>query len=91
MGKTPCTHAICEGCPAACCRNQIVFVMQNDSVPDELTQPHGWMSKVRVMRHNPDGSCIALVDDRCSIYDRRPDVCRRFAPGGRACERMRMK
>jgi len=25
---------------------------------------------------NPDGSCMHLVDNKCSIYDTRPLVCR---------------
>jgi Fe-S-cluster containining protein len=26
---------------------------------------------------------------RCTIYERRPDACRRFEPGSRGCRRMR--
>jgi Fe-S-cluster containining protein len=38
--------------------------------------------------------CVALrgrVGTRvcCAIYERRPGACRRFAPGSRACLRMR--
>lgn len=41
------------------------------------------------MLKNPDGSCIALVDNRCSIYALRPEVCRAFQPGSRMCEKAR--
>lgn len=26
--------------------------------------------------HNGDGICVNLVDNMCSIYDERPDICR---------------
>lgn len=27
---------------------------------------------------NPDGDCVYLLSDGCSIYNRRPDQCKRF-------------
>ena len=29
-----------------------------------------------ILPHKKDGSCIHLVDNKCSIYDSRPDICR---------------
>ncbi len=31
-----------------------------------------------LLSQNKDGSCIYLKDKRCSIHDRRPEVCRKF-------------
>ncbi len=33
-----------------------------------------------ILEHSPAGECIFLgkVDRRCTVYDKRPDVCRRF-------------
>jgi len=45
--------------------------------------------------HTGDGIiCVALrgrIGTRvsCAIYERRPDACRRFKPGSRACRRLR--
>jgi len=29
-----------------------------------------------VLPITPDGSCAYLVNNKCSIYDKRPDICR---------------
>ena len=32
----------------------------------------------RILKHKPDGSCIYLGDNGCTIHDRAPVVCREF-------------
>lgn len=67
----------CNGC-TACCRSRSTMA---DLQPDELTlfpeavmdSEVGW-----VLPQRPDGSCVHLIDDRCSIYERRPLACRIF-------------
>lgn len=44
----------------------------------------------RIMARSRSGSCVALRGEvgkscGCSIYDRRPNVCREYEPGGRDC------
>ncbi len=34
----------------------------------------------------PDGSCVLLVDDRCTFYNARPAQCRDFPYGWRVAE-----
>lgn len=67
-----------------CCRLTVV-VMPDDAVPRALVtrDAHG----IEVMARGEDGWCIALDPLRmcCSIYEQRPDVCRRFAQGGGYC------
>ena len=41
------------------------------------------------MRVTADGTCVALVDGRCSIYENRPAACRVFAIGSESCNRFR--
>jgi uncharacterized protein len=47
---------------------------------------------MRIERSNGVGRCAALVADRasgrfsCSVYERRPDVCRGLIEGEGACE-----
>jgi Fe-S-cluster containining protein len=43
------------------------------------------------MARDPEGWCVAMDATRmcCSIYDARPEVCRRFEMGGPYCEAVR--
>lgn len=36
-----------------------------------------------------NGHCIALKDGKCSIYEKRPVVCREFQVGSSCCENIR--
>ncbi len=35
-------------------------------------------SGANILKQNPDGSCIYLKDNQCSIHKNRPKVCREF-------------
>lgn len=74
----------CSACDAVCCR-LTVLVMPEDDVPRHLVDrdAHG----LEVMAKDEDGWCAAIDPSRmcCSIYDRRPGVCRVFAMGGADC------
>ncbi len=64
---------------------------EDDQVPEYLTEedPHGaW-----VMSRLDDGWCVALDRRtmRCSIYSRRPMVCREYEEGGDDCRIEREK
>ena len=74
----------CANCEACCCHlNAMLF---NDTeVPDDLTvtNAHGERSMARM----EDGWCVAL--DRktmlCTIYEKRPWICREFEMGEDEC------
>ena len=74
----------CSACDAVCCRLTVVL-MPEDRVPRHLVErnDHG----VEVMAHNEDGWCVAVdpLRMRCSIYDERPAICRKFAMGSEYC------
>ena len=74
----------CNTCEAVCCR-LTVYVMVGDVVPAWLTvhDEHG----MEQMERSDDGWCVALDRNtmRCTIYDSRPGVCRKFAMGGPYC------
>jgi uncharacterized protein len=74
----------CATCRAACCRLE-VMLMGGDDVPAELTLQDPWGGWV--MRRLEDGWCAALDREtmRCSIYERRPDICREYAVGESEC------
>lgn len=66
--------------------------MGDDDVPEEMTMEDAWGGWV--MRRREDGWCTAL-DRRtmlCTIYARRPWICRDYAMGDSDClvERARL-
>jgi Fe-S-cluster containining protein len=74
----------CDTCEAVCCR-LTVLLMPDDAVPSWLTahDEHG----LEQMARGDDGWCVALdrYSMRCTIYEQRPGVCRKFAMGGPYC------
>lgn len=74
----------CAACDACCCRLE-VLLMGDDNVPIRLTAEDEWGGTV--MRRLDDGWCAALDRNtmRCTIYERRPDVCRVFEMGAEGC------
>lgn len=70
----------CNGC-TACCRDQIVVLIEDDGDPAQWrTVPlEGAKDEsVRQLEMKPDGACTYLGEHGCTIYDRRPAMCRTF-------------
>lgn len=40
----------------------------------------------RIMKADSNNRCIALRNGSCSIYDRRPKICRLFQVGSECCK-----
>lgn len=80
--------ADCGRCDAVCCRLTVVL-QPGDAIAEHLTTrtPEG----LHVMARDADGWCVAVdgAHMRCSIYEGRPDVCRRFSMGGPYCDAVR--
>ncbi|MGA9394722.1 MAG: YkgJ family cysteine cluster protein [Azonexus sp.] len=74
----------CASCAACCCQLE-VMLMGADDIPSRFTGEDAWGGSV--MRRLDDGWCAALDRDtmRCTIYERRPGVCRDFATGASDC------
>ena len=74
----------CSACDAVCCRLTVV-VMPEDIVPRHLVERTA--QGLDVMAHDEDGWCVAIDHTRmcCSIYDERPEICRKFAMGSAYC------
>ena len=74
----------CSTCKANCCRLEVMLITDT-GVPDRYIELDNWggMSMARL----DDGWCAAL--DRltmlCSIYDKRPLICRELEMGGYEC------
>ena len=87
------SNPACEGCPALCCHDLVMPILkprtrddveelkwklQYDTVSVFIANRR-WSLQVK-------GRCIYLTDENlCSIYERRPDRCRRHSPS--ECER----
>ena len=78
----------CANCAACCCRLE-VMLFGADDVPSYLIAEDAWGGAV--MRRLADGWCAALDRQRllCTIYGRRPGICRDFAAGGHDCRAVR--
>ena len=81
----------CATCEACCCRLE-VLLMGDDDVPMRLTVQDQWGGWV--MLRLDDGWCAALDRNTllCTIYARRPAVCREYQVGDYECigERARL-
>ena len=74
----------CDTCKACCCRLE-VLLMGDDDVPQALSVEDRWGGWV--MRRLADGWCAAVdrATMRCTIYARRPGVCRDYQVGDNEC------
>lgn len=80
--------ANCTRCDAICCRLTVVLAPA-DAIPAHLRA--ATTEGVAVMARDADGWCAALDRGRmrCSLYDERPQDCRRFAMDGPYCRAVR--
>ena len=78
----------CARCPAICCQLK-VLVIAGDDPPEQYIDLDE--DGHQIMAKADDGWCAALdrVQMRCSIYARRPFVCREFAMAGDDCREER--
>src|ERR1035437_1429769 len=92
MDDTDDSSAIsCITCEACCCRLE-VMLMVDDDIPMRLTVEDQWGGWV--MLRLADGWCAGLDRNtmKCTIYERRPIICRDFQMGESDCigERSRL-
>lgn len=75
----------CNACEAVCCRLTVVLLPGDERVPEQFVTADE--RGMRVMAHGEDGWCSALDLNtmRCSIYDLRPGICRKFSMGSAFC------
>jgi Fe-S-cluster containining protein len=97
----------CQSCGACCATLRITLPRielesRGGHVPDALTE--AYTPTTACMREHPDmpGRCIALAgtvgsEVSCTIYGKRPEACREFAPfaalgeGDDACDEARRR
>lgn len=72
----------CAGCTACCRNNQAVALMPDDdpnlygeeNLALEMVGPETRLT----LKRQPNGDCVFLRNSKCTIYDKRPKVCRAF-------------
>lgn len=80
----PETNVTCANCEACCCRLEVLLI-SDTGVPDQFIETDKW-GGMRMARLD-DGWCSALDRNtmRCTIYEKRPQVCRDFEMGKYEC------
>ena len=70
----------CRECGGACCRSfsDVVLTWDEYKRLQELGATRLQLSLVGPHRLVIDYNCEFLLKGRCSIYDSRPEICRRF-------------
>jgi hypothetical protein len=51
-------------------------LLPEDNPAEFETEPHPWIAGAVMLAHQPDGRCIYLAADHCTIHERRPQLCR---------------
>lgn len=84
------TTITCSNCEACCCRLE-VLLMAGDDIPPRFSGVNQWGGWV--MSRLDDGWCAALdrATMRCTIYARRPAICRDYQAGDDDCLEQRAK
>ena len=82
------TNSLCQDCPAKCCHDLVLCIEKPKDASD--IDHYKWQLQYDVVSlavHRSrwyavyHGRCIYLDDeDMCTIYDQRPDKCRRHNP-----------
>jgi Fe-S-cluster containining protein len=84
MATRPAEEISCSTCQACCCRLE-VFLITDTGVPDRFIEQSE--AGGLVMARLDDGWCAALDRNTmlCTIYEKRPWVCREFEMGSYEC------
>ena len=74
----------CSNCRACCCRLEVIL-LTDTGVPPKFIVEDEWGG--RTMDRLEDGWCSALDRNSmtCTIYDKRPLICREFEMGEHEC------
>jgi hypothetical protein len=65
----------CNGC-TLCCRGDVIRIEDEEKAADYKTEPHPFLPGALMLAHKPDGECIYLAENGCSIHNNAPLICR---------------
>jgi uncharacterized protein len=74
----------CSNCRASCCRLEVMLITET-GVPQRYIATDRWGAQT--MARLEDGWCAALDRNTmaCTIYEKRPLICREFEMASREC------
>lgn len=64
----------CGGC-MRCCRGDAIRLLPMDNPARYLTVPHPRYSGQLMLDHKPNGDCVYLGEQGCTIQDDKPLMC----------------
>jgi hypothetical protein len=73
--KYPNHQVPCNGC-TLCCQQDAVRLEAGDSPSEYQTEPHPFLPGALMLAHKPNGECVYLTNNGCSIHDHAPSLCR---------------
>jgi Fe-S-cluster containining protein len=65
----------CSGC-TLCCEGDAVKLEPEDMQKNYITEIHPYIKNSLMIAHKPNGDCIYLLENGCSIHDKAPSLCR---------------
>lgn len=72
----------CNGCVACCKRDLLILHPELGDDPNQyetVSTTHPLTGKsVAALKHKPEGGCIYLGENGCTIWERAPAICREF-------------
>lgn len=71
----PLYNVPCDGC-TLCCHGDAVRLLAGDDLGKYQTEPHPYMLEARMLTHKPNGDCLYLGDEGCTIHGTKPQMCR---------------
>ena len=66
----------CNGCVRCCKGFDLIRLLPGDDPATYQTMAHPLRPDALALQHKPNGDCVYLAPDGCSIYERRPLMCR---------------
>ena len=79
----------CDQCGGKCCCDLIDVYPTDDlwNKPEFLKDAPEGLSFKKAIKTNESGMCMFLESGKCTIYDTRPQVCRRFKVDSECCNK----
>lgn len=65
----------CDGC-TLCCHGDAVRILAHEDESQWRTEPHCYLPEQRMLAHKPNGDCVYLGDEGCTINDTKPQMCK---------------
>lgn len=59
-----------------CCHNDMVRLLPGDDPKQYMNERHPLMHGQLMLAHKPNGDCVYLGDNGCTIHDSKPQMCR---------------